>query len=969
MDVCYPKNCKWLGILLSQLKSANYFTFLYPLNNRGLRKALKAVSEKTRIDSGDSIDIQLVALKHPTQAQKMERLPIVCHTADEKAVGWADQVIEQLKSNGTIKGLRLSVPWVEDDGDPESFVRLARIAAWGSMGLPPWEPYDSIDHFLQYGWPDFESRQQEAGEIIFKPLSRLTLTGIHDVGCGSGEILKHLGQLYSASKKAPPQFFGYDPSECQVEKAKHLLGEGVTIEKGRLEDADITDDASAVLFLGNTLAHIGAENFRKWLKGLRCQPLVILIDFASNWSTLLGQASPEIVCDPVGVFSAGTKVVYAHMTTAGGPGWVKRGIILDFVPSGQSAGANNPVQFRTHRLFTRQFADEPATYANVLQARGYDCSESVRYDSGWGPHELWVYRYSGIANIRWPKIAAAWDEQICDEWYKVLEDCWKKAVQSQLGKGKWSFDFYPAAIVPFCKDKVYARYIRRGDEESRLNDLFSAWMWVVDPRTQGLQQSGATKLETELPFAPSIHRTMLGYSPAAVLESFDVLANELRLDLNASDLELADLERLWILKTAEVKPTAFYGLPIYVRGLPCFLIIIRADEFMDAASVYGACRLEVRRISNALEQVLDDAKWSRFVNVLQETGVPEAKVSNMLQYVSDQTWGSWIDTLPGGSLHAPTSADQLALDKWKKSHLALCRKAYSQETKKLAVGILFALKEELNCAVGGLGLQPAPHGRDHEYIGLLNLDGVEISIWSWFVGEMGQTATAIFATQLFLDEDVRDDFDLLVLVGIAAGLKDCCIGDVLVADNINHYAASMEAVKKGDEWQVNPGGHPYETTQVLVEWCKNTFIGGEKYKAWQQQSIGLARQLLGDKKWTDVISLRTRKDVVAVVGKLASGNIVAKCDAFHNQFSAWDRLYKALDMESAAFLAAAKATNLGVPRMVVRGISDPGDETKKELEELFDGKLREWAVVNCISYLRAILSESTFRQLITSLRA
>ena len=72
-------------------------------------------------------------------------------------------------------------------------------------------------------------------------------------------------------------------------------------------------------------------------------------------------------------------------------------------------------------------------------------------------------------------------------------------------------------------------------------------------------------------------------------------------------------------------------------------------------------------------------------------------------------------------------------------------------------------------------------------------------------------------------------------------------------------------------------------------------------------------------------------------------------------FKTWlkhrDRSYLALEMESMGVLSAIYKATPATGSLVLRGVSDYGDERKKELDAIGKGSLRQYAMHNALQLL------------------
>jgi nucleoside phosphorylase len=261
------------------------------------------------------------------------------------------------------------------------------------------------------------------------------------------------------------------------------------------------------------------------------------------------------------------------------------------------------------------------------------------------------------------------------------------------------------------------------------------------------------------------------------------------------------------------------------------------------------------------------------------------------------------------------------------------------------------------------------------------------------LGKMGKTIAAQMVERL----THRFSIGTVVSIGIAGGVgKDARVGDVVVASQVDDYlhrskaalgmgpakprdiiAASASAASPipgegtspltppgrpgagpPEDFELRMGGSVFPTTYSLVSDILHVeFTRPDLFKAWQEECTGRARGLLGD-KFQDAQrhrAVRTVPDLHADDAHIASGDVVAAARPFIKWVQARDRNVVAVEMEAVGVISAAHAHLLPVRTLVVRGISDPSDDSKEELEALFEDRLREMAMVNATLLMKALL--------------
>ena len=95
-------------------------------------------------------------------------------------------------------------------------------------------------------------------------------------------------------------------------------------------------------------------------------------------------------------------------------------------------------------------------------------------------------------------------------------------------------------------------------------------------------------------------------------------------------------------------------------------------------------------------------------------------------------------------------------------------------------------------------------------------------------------------------------------------------------------------------------------------------------------------------------------------GHVATGPVVGAARAFSDWIRIHDRNVKSLETESAAVLLAAQNRTESKRALAIRGISDFGDEHKKELDKQGDGVLRSYAMRKAVRLLWALLDVGAF---------
>jgi SAM-dependent methyltransferase len=568
---------------------------------------------------------------------------------------------------------------------PESLataITHCKIRAWGNA-LPRWEDYDSIQHFTDLCYEDYEGGQNAAIQTISNKLISYgvaqRLSSIVDLGCGAGELLSGVG---SQLKGFNPNLnlVGVDISQNQIDRAlREFRGKNIEFLRKSVDDVEIPDpDTTLLMCLGNTMAHIGSRKLRYWLEKLGREnrlPKWILCDFAKDWRDLLEAAEVEPASGPIIVKNANSREkAITYINTSSGPGFVKRAMIVQFIDKAtERSTVENALDWSQHRFFVKQFADAPSTYHVMLGARGFKpefgISPKISYFSGWGSHdlELWSKSESGSAWLDWPTPSPD-DIALNQPWYSVASDIWSKFPKSLKHPmvGSEEFSVFPVAILPFGSGGPFARYVNgnNGGENEPLVWLFSAWSKLVDPGEPELKAAGVVKGDQQLPYAPSLSEVLRGSAPSPYIRHFDFTHSQYRLDMNAYDVELADLERKWIMGDHDTPNggECYFALPLYVDSLPILVLVVRSKSGgVDSTNYLGRMETIYNDYDSTLmviwrehrDKYVDDVVGC-WLNAHSALSSDHRRLKDEVSRVhkSKSYWTSWIRCKPGESIVA-----------------------------------------------------------------------------------------------------------------------------------------------------------------------------------------------------------------------------------------------------------------------------------------------------------------------------
>jgi nucleoside phosphorylase len=234
------------------------------------------------------------------------------------------------------------------------------------------------------------------------------------------------------------------------------------------------------------------------------------------------------------------------------------------------------------------------------------------------------------------------------------------------------------------------------------------------------------------------------------------------------------------------------------------------------------------------------------------------------------------------------------------------------------------------------------------------------------IGEMGNVSAATAteaALHLFSPSTV-------VSLGLAAGIhKDVSLGDIVVATTVDNYLENVKATpSERSRFELGFSGNVYrETSAALLDVIRNfEFTHAAAYTRWRDDCLKDRESTLPDSLRSSLTGAGLLRDSVALLdGPCASGPLVAASAEFLQDLRARNRNYLALDMESggvqsAAYLTAGTHTG-GV--IVIRGISDLGDERKADLEGVGQSTpIRSLAMRNAVRLLWSVCDEGLLRQ-------
>jgi nucleoside phosphorylase len=196
------------------------------------------------------------------------------------------------------------------------------------------------------------------------------------------------------------------------------------------------------------------------------------------------------------------------------------------------------------------------------------------------------------------------------------------------------------------------------------------------------------------------------------------------------------------------------------------------------------------------------------------------------------------------------------------------------------------------------------------------------------------------------------------MLGIAAGShSDVRVGDVVIASQVDNYLDSAKAQpgQAPGAFEFSLGGKAYQADFDFLTQVRNfEFVQLQAFTHWHQASARDLTELVPKEKVRTALVEKglVRGTPSMMDAHLASGPVVGAAQ----QFTEWlrksrDRNLKALEMESAGLMDAAMKRVEPARTLIIRGISDYGDQRKKQLDKVGEGALRRYAMRNATRLL------------------
>jgi nucleoside phosphorylase/HEAT repeat protein len=320
-------------------------------------------------------------------------------------------------------------------------------------------------------------------------------------------------------------------------------------------------------------------------------------------------------------------------------------------------------------------------------------------------------------------------------------------------------------------------------------------------------------------------------------------------------------------------------------------------------------------------------------------------------------------TSPRGRLYLRNILDYAELDdEIPSTHLrrtfVVSRKERSM-TPQVDIGLVFALEEEY-LAVQDLipDAHPEPDESGELSIIMFRIPSAlgkrPFQVAAVVVGATGPERAAIFTERMI----AKFHPVAVVNVGIAAGIdEDVRLCDVIAGTQVDSYLSSAKAITASDtsQFEFVLAGDPFKADYFLTKRASDLRIFYPKeYKRFTDEAAseyGSRASVLESL----IASAEMATEPRLVAARIASGPVVGQA----REFSKWlkakrDRTLKALEMESAAIALATYLHKEHYRSLILRGISDFGDDRKKQQETAAAGSVRPLAARNAFRLFLAV---------------
>lgn len=299
------------------------------------------------------------------------------------------------------------------------------------------------------------------------------------------------------------------------------------------------------------------------------------------------------------------------------------------------------------------------------------------------------------------------------------------------------------------------------------------------------------------------------------------------------------------------------------------------------------------------------------------------------------------------------------------------KRHFSQLTRRTDIGIIIALQEEFDVFFPTIAKMQHAESDPESGISFFRFDvpsgGNETSPYHCVSSLLGRTGptTAAMVTQRMIDLYQPDTF---VILGIAAGIHpDIRLGDVIVADSIDSYTDRGKLDERNynnNAFSLSFSGQVYQCSSDLLHRLHTfKYQYRSAYERWRRSSNRFWKKNLTEALQSSLISTgNLHLPVTYTIGPLASGPLVIASSSFKELLLQRNRSLLGIEMEASGVLAALNQTISQRRSLVLRGVSDFGDERKTELDQVQQGILRQFAMYNTVQLFWKLLEVRLFPQ-------
>lgn len=271
------------------------------------------------------------------------------------------------------------------------------------------------------------------------------------------------------------------------------------------------------------------------------------------------------------------------------------------------------------------------------------------------------------------------------------------------------------------------------------------------------------------------------------------------------------------------------------------------------------------------------------------------------------------------------------------------KKMKRMEDSEASVVLIVALEEEFDVVYESFDLIPIKDHLNLYSTTICNTTNYAVEAICINVSAMGLVKAAL-ATQKIIEQKSPK---ILCSIGIAAGISnDVNLCDVVVGDQIVDYMNKSKAIQSDEGFDFQLAGETYRTSNDLLKIVSNLrYRNTSGYEDWRKASVTNHQVEEGD-------ALPAKH----LIGPVASGNSVSASTNFVHFLKDTNRKYLALEMEAAGMMIAKdEAYESSAKTLVLRGVSDFGDERKSELDDESKGKYRKIAMQNALGFLELVI--------------